>query len=59
MSCTMEEFPHPAARPKNSRLDKMGLRLANLPKMPHWKDALKDFMKQESNYGGTECLEKE
>jgi len=42
--CTTEEFPRPAPRPKNSRLDKMVLRLAGLPPMPHWKDALKEFM---------------
>jgi len=42
--CTTEEFPRPAPRPKNSRLDKMHLRLAGLPPMPHWKDALKEFM---------------
>ena len=42
--CTTEEFPRPAPRPKNSRLDKMRLRLAGLPPMPHWKDALKEFM---------------
>ena len=42
--CTTEEFPRPAPRPKNSRLDKMGLRLAGLPPMPDWKDALAEFM---------------
>ncbi len=47
--CTTEEFPRPAPRPRNSRLDKMGLRLANLPPMPHWKDALAEFMKREFN----------
>lgn len=45
--CTTEEFPRPAPRPKNSRLDKMALRLAGLPPMPHWKDALKEFMRLE------------
>lgn len=45
--CTTEEFPRPAPRPKNSRLDKMMLRLARLPSMPHWKDALAEFMKSE------------
>ncbi|MBQ6008068.1 MAG: dTDP-4-dehydrorhamnose reductase [Kiritimatiellae bacterium] len=47
--CTTEEFPRPAPRPRNSRLDKMGLRLANLPPMPHWKNALAEFMKREFN----------
>lgn len=45
--CTTEEFPRPAPRPKNSRLDKMALRLAGLPPMPHWKDALAEFMATE------------
>ncbi len=45
--CTTAEFPRPAPRPKNSRLEKMALRLAGLPPMPHWKDALKEFMSTE------------
>lgn len=45
--CTTEEYPRPAPRPKNSRLDKMAIRLAGLPRMPHWKDALAAFMNEE------------
>ena len=45
--CTTDEFPRPAPRPKNSRLDKMMLRLAGLPPMPDWRSALAEFMKSE------------
>ena len=45
--CTTAEFPRPAPRPKNSRLDKMMLQLNDLPPMMHWKDALKEFMQSE------------
>ena len=45
--CSTEEFPRPAPRPKNSRLDKMMLRLAGLPPMPDWHDALAEFMRSE------------
>ena len=42
--CTTEEFPRPAPRPRNSRLEKMALRLSDLPPMPHWRDALAEFL---------------
>ena len=45
--CTTEEFPRPAPRPKNSRLEKMMLKQNNLPPMPHWTDALTEFMRSE------------
>ena len=45
--CTTEEFPRPAPRPKNSRLDKRALRISGFAPMPDWKDALREFMKLE------------
>ena len=45
--CTTDEFPRPAPRPKNSRLEKAALRVAGLPPMPDWKDALAEFMEAE------------
>ncbi|MBE6372426.1 MAG: dTDP-4-dehydrorhamnose reductase [Lentisphaerae bacterium] len=45
--CKTEEYPRPAPRPKNSRLEKMMLRLAGLPPMPDWHEALAEFMKTE------------
>lgn len=38
--CTTEEFPRPAPRPRNSRLDKQILRKLQLPPMPDWKEEL-------------------
>ena len=47
--CTTEEFPRPAPRPKNSRLEKRRLKECGLPPMPHWQEALKEFMAKEFN----------
>jgi dTDP-4-dehydrorhamnose reductase len=42
--CTTVDFPRPAPRPANSRLDKLVLRQAGLPAMPDWRDALARFL---------------
>lgn len=41
--CTTGEFPRPAPRPADSRLDNMVLRLAGRARLPHWKDALAEW----------------
>ena len=45
--CTTDEFPRPAPRPLNSRLEKRMLRLFGLPPMPDWHDALAEFIQSE------------
>ena len=46
--CATSEFPRPAPRPANSRLEKRVLRLASFPPMPHWQEALENFMNPSS-----------
>jgi dTDP-4-dehydrorhamnose reductase len=44
--CSSAEFPRPAPRPANSRLEKRALREQGLPAMPDWRDALAAFVKE-------------
>jgi dTDP-4-dehydrorhamnose reductase len=41
--CTTAEFPRPAPRPANSRLEKRALRQHGLPDMPDWQESLERF----------------
>lgn len=42
--CTTAEYPRPAPRPANSRLEKRALRLAGQAPMPHWREALERYL---------------
>lgn len=44
--CATAEFPRPAPRPANSRLDKMVLRIQRLPAMPDWRQDLDRFLRE-------------
>lgn len=41
--CSSDIYKRDAKRPTNSQLEKYMLKFNNLPKMPHWKDALIEF----------------
>jgi dTDP-4-dehydrorhamnose reductase len=41
--CLTGDFPRPAPRPADSRLEKRSLRLLGLPNMPDWRQALHEF----------------
>ena len=45
--CSSAEFPRPAPRPANSRLEKSVVAMAGLVPLPHWRDALEDFIASE------------
>ena len=45
--CSTAEFPRPAPRPLDSRLENGALSLFALPPMPEWKKALHDFLPAE------------
>ncbi|MDE6876145.1 MAG: dTDP-4-dehydrorhamnose reductase [Lachnospiraceae bacterium] len=41
-----KDYPSPAIRPKNSRLDKSSLDCAGFCRLPEWKDALRRYLKE-------------
>lgn len=45
--CRTSDYPVIALRPKNSRLEKAVLRQTGLFSMPHWEDALRDFLSRD------------
>lgn len=45
-ACTTAEFPRPAPRPANSRLEKRALRHHGLPDMPDWRESLERFSRE-------------
>jgi dTDP-4-dehydrorhamnose reductase len=47
--CTTADFPRPAARPANSRLEKRALRLYGLAPMPDWRVTLRRFFAEHPN----------
>lgn len=44
--CRSDDFPTPAKRPKNSRLEKLVLKESGIYEMPLWKEALEEFLKK-------------
>jgi dTDP-4-dehydrorhamnose reductase len=44
--CTTDEYPRPAPRPANSRLENRSLQLHGLPSMPTWQAALETFLRE-------------
>lgn len=49
--CRSDEFPRPAPRPANSRLEKLRLRENGFSPMPAWQDALAEFIALEGICG--------
>ena len=46
LPCTTADYPRPAPRPANSRLDKRALRRHGLMPLPDWRDALDRFLSE-------------
>jgi len=44
--CSTGDFPRPAPRPANSQLDNLVLATHDLPPMPHWRQALEAFLRE-------------
>jgi len=46
--CATADYPRPAPRPANSRLEKAVLHEAGFPPMPDWRKALADFLERDN-----------
>ncbi|MBU9706517.1 dTDP-4-dehydrorhamnose reductase [Paenibacillus sp. AK121] len=44
--CSTEQFPRPAARPRNSVMEHIAIRTNGLHDLRDWREALQDFMKE-------------
>ncbi|WP_268795682.1 sugar nucleotide-binding protein [Paenibacillus sp. Soil766] len=45
-SCTTEEFPRPAPRPRNSAMEHAAIRANGFEDLRPWREGLKAFLKE-------------
>ena len=53
--CTTAEFPRPAPRPKNSRLQNQRLKSADIAVMDDWESAFREFLRDETDLREEKC----
>ncbi|HEY3322932.1 MAG TPA: dTDP-4-dehydrorhamnose reductase [Planctomycetota bacterium] len=49
LPCATAEYPRPAPRPANSRLEKRALRLHGLKPMPDWRETLRRYVREHAS----------
>lgn len=49
LPCGTDQFPRPAPRPSNSVLDHTSIRINGFEDFPHWKEGLREFLKNSIN----------